>query len=160
MRTDPGTGRMSEAKQGILGEFTFRKFLAGAVVFPIFSAMILPDAVKETAKEWTFSAYDKVWCEGRAALEEGHKMSRLAIGDLAQAQTLFAQANTHYRKAHACGIPEAGLRLAMAHCQGLGEPKSVPRGRQLIVDTETAFRDRADIMRWASDVRQKVCDAP
>jgi hypothetical protein len=97
---------------------------------------------------------DHYTCEGKANLAEGDRLSLLAAQNASVAQKHFHQANQHYRVAYNCGFSDAGLRLAVAHCMGLGEPKDARRARQYVLDVEGKFPEK---QRRADDVR-KACN--
>jgi hypothetical protein len=142
-------------------EMTLGKIIASAVLIPLLGAMLVwslggwPDWVRERADhirdDWT--------CRGRAAQAEGDRLSALAekelkAKDVARAQDLFRDANRHYEKAYACpGFPDAGIRLAVAHCMGFGVQKSQLKARQYVLEIEKNHPTSAG---RAGDVR-KLC---
>ena len=96
---------------------------------------------------------DAATCGGRAAMMEGDRLSEAASRDVKQAQSLFREANAFYSKAYACGFADAGIRLAVGHCMGLGAGKDLPRARQIILDVEGNHPTKAG---RAGDAR-KLC---
>lgn len=100
-----------------------------------------------------YALLDAATCKGHAAMAEGDRLSGLAENDLSQSQPLFEQANGHYAKAYSCGFPDAGIRLAVAHCMGLGTPKNLMSARQLVLEIESSHPNKAG---RAADVR-KLC---
>ncbi|WP_144083558.1 hypothetical protein [Hyphomicrobium nitrativorans] len=93
-------------------------------------------------------------CGGRAAMAEGDRLTALAEREEVRASEFLSEANASYQKAYDCGFPDAGLRLAVANCLGLGTPKNNHRARQLVLEVEGKYREKAG---RASDVR-KLCD--
>lgn len=87
-------------------------------------------------------------CQGRAAENEGDRLSglteeHLAAKEMADAKLLFARAITQYEKAYACGFPDAGIRLAVLHCTGMGTPKNALKARQYVLEIEAAHPTRS-----------------
>lgn len=97
---------------------------------------------------------DAATCGGRAAMAEGDRLSTQAAADVARAQLLFREANVHYAKAYACGFPDAGIRLAVAHCMGLGTAKEPSKARQIVLQIEGKHPEKVG---RAGDVR-KACN--
>lgn len=99
-------------------------------------------------------AYDRVICGGDAAMSHGDKLSELALGPLGPAAAGHAEANPYYVKAYACGIPDAGIRLVVAHCMGFGTPKNAQKARQILREIEQKYPHKIHL---AGDAR-KACE--
>lgn len=96
---------------------------------------------------------DAATCGGRTAMTEGDRLSELAAKEPSRAIAYFTEANPHYIKAYGCGFPDAGIRLAVAHCMGLGVPKEPLKARQYILEVEAKHPSK---LGRAKDVR-KLC---
>ena len=100
---------------------------------------------------------DAATCGGRAAEAEGDRLSTQAAADVTRAQELFREANVHYAKAYACpGFPDAGIRLAVAHCMGLGVPKNLQKARQYINEIEGKHEGK----RGRAKEARQLCGLP
>jgi hypothetical protein len=99
------------------------------------------------------SLRDDWTCGGRAAMAEGDRLSELAGKEPARAQRYLTEANAHYLKAYGCGFPDAGIRLAVSHCMGLGTPKNSLKARQIVLEIEAKYEAKRG---RAGDVR-KLC---
>lgn len=97
---------------------------------------------------------DGATCGGSAAMAEGDRLSELAARDATHAQDLFRQANGHYEKAYTCGFPDAGIRLAAAHCLGMGTEKQPRRALQLLLQIEDKYPDK----KMRIDTAKKACN--
>lgn len=131
----------------------WKKVTLGAIV-----GGVVLEVMTKSLSPWAFAYfhhyYDHWTCGGRAAMAEGDRLSTQASADLARAQLLFREANVHYAKAYACGFPDAGLRLAVAHCMGLGTAKEPSKARQIVLQIEGKHPEKVN---RAGDVR-KACN--
>ena len=142
----------TDKPRGFLGELWQRLTLAAVV-----AAIALELATKSVSPmigAAIADGYDRYFCGGAAARLEADRLSRQADADSASAHELFGQANQLYEKAYSCGFPDAGLRLAFAHCSGLGTPIDQTKARGLVVEIESAH---PSLTGRASDVR-KACN--
>lgn len=106
------------------------------------------DTAAEVRDDWM--------CGGRVAMAEGDRLSDLAAKEPARAIEHLKTANPFYEKAYGCGFPDAGIRLAVAHCMGLGVPKDALKARQYILEIEGKFEAKR---ARAKDARQ-LCGFP
>lgn len=140
---------------GIRARLTFTNVtltLLGMVGMAVLTGLAQP------ALSWftdTASAMRDDWtCKGRQAMAEGDRLSELAAKDAGRAQALFREANAHYEKAFACGFPDAGIRLAGAHCLGLGTEKEPRRALQLLLQIEDKYPDK----KMRIETAKKACN--
>lgn len=91
--------------------------------------------------------WDDYTCRGRAAEEEADRLSLLVGKRPTQAYTLFRQAYVKYQEAWSCGRPDAGLRLAVAHCKGLGTPKDQLKAHGLVNEIEEKYPAKRERMK-------------
>jgi hypothetical protein len=128
----------------------WKKVTLGAIV-----GGIILEVMKQSLSPWAFASfhqhYDHWTCGGRAAMAEGDRLSTQASAEVAKAQALFREANVHYAKAYACGFPDAGIRLAVAHCMGLGTAKEPSKARQIVLQIEAKHPEKVG---RAADVRR------
>jgi hypothetical protein len=133
---------------------TALKWLLGAMATAIIGALVvgpLQSGVNRSTNA-ILELWDGAMCGGHAASNEGDRLSELASQDPKQARERFHAANEQYRIAYfKCGLPDAGLRLAVAHCIGLGEPKDVQQARHLVLEIESKFPEK---IGRAGDVRR------
>lgn len=120
----------------------FWQVLAAVILLPIAGALVTGTLSSwiDCSVESTKAAADSLWCKGNAAMQEGDRLSQLAYANPRERQVWFREANQQYRKAYGCGFPEAGLRLVLAHCAGLGETKNEREARRLIIEVESKHR--------------------
>ncbi len=147
---------LRDFRRKVLSKLTLGK-IAAAVLLAAVAAVVTP-AAKAAFAPWIHEATDALTtivdsytCKGIPAMAEGDRLVKLASADPKQAADLFRSANDHYRKAYACGYPDAGIRLAVSYCMGLGETKSGPMARQIILDIEAKYPERRG---RAGDVRR------
>lgn len=135
-------------------ELTLGRIIASVLILPIIGGVLLwalggwPDSIKEMADrlrdDWT--------CAGRLAIVEGDRLTDAASAEPRRAGEHLKAAIPHYEKAyHTCGFPDAGIRLAVAHCMGLGVPKNEPKARQYILEVEGRYEAKRP---RAKDARQ------
>ena len=132
---------------------TVAKWVILAILAAIVGALALGPLQPLVNRSTTYvlDQWDGLACGGRAASEAGDRLSEAASNDPEQARTLFQQANEQYAKAYACGYPDAGLRLAVSHCMGLGMPKDQRKARSLVLEVESHHPEK---IGRANDVRR------
>lgn len=145
------TGWIAKFRQ----ELTPAKIITAVVLFPILGAIVTGTAASWI--DWSVAhaktAFDDLGCKGRAAMAEGDRLSDLASKEPARALDYLKAANPHYEKAYGCGFPDAGIRLAVAHCMGLGVPKDALKARQYILEIEGKY----DAKRGRAADARKAC---
>ena len=127
--------------------------IAVGVIVPVLGALASGagkpaiDRARELGDEYR----DAYFCGGRDAMTEGDRLSDLAAKEPTRAPEHFRAANPFYEKAYGCGFPDAGIRLAVAHCMGLGTQKDVRKARQYILEVEGKYEAKR---ARAKDARQ------
>lgn len=147
------------AKSGFLDQM-WKKMTLGAIV-----GGVILEVMTKSLSPWAFASfhhyYDRWTCGGHAAQAEADRLSEqterlVAAKDTARGLALFRDAASRYEHAYKCGYPDAGIRLAVLHCKGLGVPKDALKARQYVLEIESKW----DAKRGrAKDVRQ-VCGFP
>jgi len=123
--------------RGLAGKLTLATVISGLII-ELATQSLSPVIISAAA-----DTYDRFVCGGAAAQAEGDRLSKVALQNIDQAQEIFAEANTHYEKAYACGFQDAGIRLAFAHCTGLGVPKEPIKARAIVLQIERAHENMA-----------------
>lgn len=100
--------------------------------------------------------FNEMMCSSEAPAKRADEMTdeaklALARKDVTRAETLLALSVKDYRASYKCGNPDAGLRLAVAYCMGMGVPLDRSHGRELILEIEHNFPNKQG---RASDARR------
>ena len=153
MKSAPPQPEQPQAgRTGFLDQM-WKKVTLGALV-----GGIILEVTTKSLSPWVYAAahhyYDDFRCGGRIAMAEGDRLYDLAAKEPARAPEHFKAANPYYAKAYGCGFPDAGIRLAVAHCMGLGTPKDILKARQLVLQIEGKHPEKVG---RAGDVR-KACN--
>ena len=107
-------------------------------VFVVAPFTPLTEYLEDTSKYW----WNSLSCGGVTALAEAEAQNAKAmeVGEMMSESAQLAFAN--YSKSYRCGDADAGLMVAIAHCDGFGTPKNDNAARELLLEIEDAFPNK------------------
>ena len=98
------------------------KAIIGAVLGALLTAPT--ERAKEAAYEWLY--------QGHALYAEASTLRGEAVRKASEAK--HKSANALFQRSWEAGVPEALAQLGIAHCIGLGVPRSWQRGHAMLID--------------------------
>jgi hypothetical protein len=141
---DDDSSDRKKPERGLFGKawFWLLGAVGGAIGTAVIGAIVPSSLISKPIAAYFTKMQDDLLCGGGAAMSLADQLHDQAVEmvrkDPVRADAVFKEANDNYRKAYACGFPDAGLRLAVAYCLGLGTKEDRGQAHRLILAVESS----------------------